>query len=66
MKYLMGLIITCLAIALLVSCGGTGTGNPSSDVTPAWTEGCDSAPFQCSDGTLVYRQGASCEFDPCP
>ncbi len=69
MKWLARLLLVCLSVALLSSCGGTATGNPGNNMgeSPRPSgEGCDPDPFVCPDDTLVYRQGASCEFDACP
>jgi hypothetical protein len=71
MKWLVRLLLVSLSVSLLSSCGGTATGNPgnaqdhSAPNHPAG-EGCNPDPYVCPDGTLVYRQGATCEFDPCP
>ncbi len=68
MKWLARLLLIGLSIALLSSCGGTATGNPGNSPIPdgGQNAACDPDPFVCPDGTLVYRQGASCEFDACP
>lgn len=66
MKWISRLLFFVLVASMLSACGGTGTGNPSNDMMRNGAEGCDPEPFICSDGTSVYRQGASCEFDPCP
>jgi len=69
MKWLARLLLVSVSVALLSSCGGTATGNPGSNLdAPDRTagEGCHPDPLVCPNGTLVYRQGVSCEFDPCP
>lgn len=50
---------------LVMSCGGTETGNPSQQNRQ---ENCDSETYACpGTGTIVTRNpNNNCEFDPCP